>query len=327
MLFYFLLSLAFGTTHLDWALSLSTKTHPEPEYHFYSEIHQKVATLSLTHNIQPFVIGKTVEKRPIWAFRINNPKSPPQSRVLIFAGLHALEWIGTEAALQFIERYCEHPVIGVEVVVVPVVNVDRRLLVEADLLNAKRVYRRSNAEGVDLNRDFEYNRDSDAIWKYLFPARYSTSPGPLSQPESRALDNMVQAEQYDAVVSLHSFGGYIYYPWAGRYERAPEWKNLEAMAMAMKTGQRDRHPYRVKQLSHWWFIFRILGSEIDHFYGKYNIPSFLIELTWTGIHPLKPKTWRDPFRMYNPIYPQRHSTHGSDALYALCIYLHQRLDE
>ncbi|MBM73904.1 MAG: hypothetical protein CMK59_00780 [Proteobacteria bacterium] len=326
-MFFFFVSICLAVNHSSWTSSLNLPPHPEPDYHFYNEMHHELAQLSSIRNIQPFVIGHTVEKRPIWAFRSSNPKTPVQRRILIFAGLHALEWIGTEAALQFIERFSKHPIDGIEAVVVPIVNVDRRLLVEEDLLKGERAYRRSNAAGIDLNRDFEINRRSDAIWKHVFPDRYSTSPAPLSQPETRALDRMVQAETYDAVVSLHSFGGYIYYPWAGQYERVQDWQHLHAMATAMKTGQRDRHPYRVKQLSHWWFIFRILGSEIDHFYGKYNIPSFLIELTWTGIHPLKPKTWRDPFRMYNPINPQRHSTHGSDALYALCIYFHQRLDE
>ena len=74
-------------------------------------------------------------------------------------------------------------------------------------------------------------------------------------------------------------------------------------------------------------MFRILGSEIDHFYKEYGIPSFLIELTWSGLSPFNPSSWKDPFRLYNPINPERHSTLGSEALFALAIYLHQELDE
>ena len=53
-------------------------------------------------------------------------------------------------------------------------------------------------------------------------------------------------------------------------------------------------------------------SEIDHF-SKYNIPSFSLIDTY-GFLWYKPSTWRDDFRMYNPVNPQKHSQIGADAL-------------
>ena len=76
-----------------------------------------------------------------------------------------------------------------------------------------RKYRRVNSGGEDLNRDFEIHRDATAIWKHLFPERYTTSSAPLSQPESQAIDKLFEQYRFDASVSIHAFGGYIYYPW------------------------------------------------------------------------------------------------------------------
>ena len=42
----------------------------------------------------------------------------------------------------------------------------------------------------------------------------------------RLPDRLAKKELFDASISLHSFGGHIYYPWAGRYERPPDWKEL-----------------------------------------------------------------------------------------------------
>ena len=42
-------------------------------------------------------------------------------------------------------------------------------------------------------------------------------------------------------------------------------------------------PYRVKQLSHWYFMFQVQGTELDHLYGKYGTKAFLIETTRSGV--------------------------------------------
>ena len=325
--FYLLVSFIYAQSYVDfYENNLQVQPHPEENYYFLEDIHETLLPLVKEGKIKAFDIGKTVENRPIWAFEVHKKGFHIRKRIFVFAALHAMEWISTESAMELLLRLSEHPLEGVSFVIVPVVNIDRRLLVERELREGLRKYRRHNSNNVDLNRDFEINREATAIWRHIFPYRYATSPEPLSQPESKALDQLVQDVPFDFIVSLHSFGGYIYYPWAGKYRRAQDYHKLHEVGIVMKQGMNTTHPYQVKQLSHWCFLFRIHGSEIDHFYGKYNIPSFLIELTHTGFLWYKPSTWRDDFRMYNPITPKKHSQIGADALFALGIYA-KKLDE
>lgn len=309
-------------TYLRWA-GEQEPPNPHParaeNWGFSADLHARIAALvrEWPGQIAPDRVGRSVDKRPIWAFRVHKPGEPVRQRVLIFAQLHALEWIGAEVSVAFLEQIAPSPPPGVEVVVVPIANPDGRYWAEQDLMNDEvHSYRRANANGVDLNRDFAVNRDNDVIWSKLpFTKRYYThSPAALSQPETRALDQLGQ-EGFDVVVSLHAYGGYIYVPWSGLWARTPDHAELIALGQTMAAGQ--ERPYRVMQLCHWIFFFRALGSELDHFYGQYGSKSYLIELTHSGIQPLHPSTYRDYFRWYNPVDPTRDLQDGVGALQAL----------
>ena len=311
--------------YFRWAEGQKVVPHDEPDYHFLADLHARIEPLVAERPgvVRPFIIGRTVQKRPIWGFEVSDPTTEVRKKMLVFAGIHALEWVGVESAVEFLIDAIEHPPPGVQLVVVPVLNVDKRLLVEADLLAGERVYRRSNMNGVDLNRDFAVNRDSDAIWKAIIPSRYATSPGPLSQPESQAIDAVAAAYRFDVSVSMHCFGGYIYTPWSGRFERPPHHAEHTALGRVMQSAQNGRGAwaYQVKELSRWGFFFRALGSELDHMYAEYGTMSFLIEMSRSGLEWFDPSTWRDPFRMYNPADRQPHTDMGRDALKALAWHL------
>lgn len=204
-------------------------------------------------------------------------------------------------------------------VLVPVANPDGRARVESDLINDRvGVYRRANAQGIDLNRDWTVNREIHSKWAHLpFTGRYYyTSPAPLSQPESQALDRLAESIQPDAVVSLHSFGGYIYYPWGGLREDAPDKEELHRLAEVMLKAQQDGG-YIAVQLGQWAGWFQAHGVEIDHFYGKYGAASYIIELSRSGINLFDWSTVRDFFRWYNPRDPTPHVQDGHDAVRAL----------
>ena len=267
--------------------------------------------------IQPELIGRSVERRPIWAFHVSDPGVEVQREVLVIAQLHSLEWIGAEVAVELLERLVDQPPSGVRVTVIPIVNPDGRWRSEEDLL-AGRVesYRRANANGVDLNRDWSVHRSSDVIWSKLpYTKRYYySSEEPLSQPETQAVDALAQRQPPDAFVSLHAFGGYVEIPWGGVYDNTPDHARLMAMGREMAEAQPNR-PYRTIQLNHFVRWFRALGCEIDHFYGVYGADAFLIELTRSGIRG--PKTWKDKFRWYNPVDKREHVEDGTAAVQAL----------
>jgi hypothetical protein len=265
--------------------------------------------------------ARPIEHRPIWGFRVRTrPGSEPKVKVLVFAGIHALEWIGSEVATTFLLEMGASPPPGVELTVIPLLNVDGRARTEADLLAGENVYRRGNANHVDLNRDFEVNREAKAFWRHIVPAYYRTSPGPLSQPESQALDRLAGEEHFDVSVSLHSFGGFLYYPWGGLWKKPPDDALFAELGAVMQSGQ-GAHSYTVKQLCHWGFLFRIHGAELDHLYGKYGTLAFLVELTRTSIDPTHwKKTWGNYFRRYNPSDPSYTIEQGVGALRALVRY-------
>lgn len=295
--------------------------HPEPNYRFAAEIFSELAPLVAERPgvIRPEILGRTVQSHPIWAFRVSRPGDEIRHKILVFGGIHAMEWISSEVATSFLVRTALSPPRGVEVVVVPLLNLDGRYRVERDFKQPEpRPYRRSNARGVDLNRDYEINRASDAVWKHIFPGFYHTTPGPLSQPESRAMDKLA-SEGFDVSVSLHAFGGYVYSPWAGRYDPPPDRAAFAELGDVLVSGM-PTSPYHAKQLSHWAFFFRALGTELDHMYGKYGTYSFLIELSRSGIKPLDHKTWKNYFRWYNPEDPKKTIDQGVGALRALVGY-------
>jgi hypothetical protein len=314
----FAVASALALDYLTWASRLPVVEHPEPAYHFAADLHRDIAPVVAAKPgvVRPFVVGKTLDERIIWGFRVSTPGEPVRRKLLVFAQIHALEWVPSEIALAFLAEVAERRPEGLEITVIPSLNPDGRAKVEADLLEGRNAYRRGNAANVDLNRDFAVNRESKAIWRALIPGRYSTSPAPLSQPESRALDALADAERFDATVSLHSFGGFVYYPWAGLWERAPDWKRHHEVATVMADAM-GAHAYRPRQLARWAFFFRGQGMEVDHLYAKYGGISFLVETTRSGLSPLRPGEWGTHFRWYNPRDPARHVTENVKALRAL----------
>jgi len=299
------------------------ETHPEraKDYLFSGEVMQKMRSLTQEWPgiIRGECIGRSVRRHPIWSFHIENPTRPTTYTVLVFAQLHALEWLGTEVVVKLAEQLTASAPEGVKVVLVPIVNPDGRDRVERDLLNDRvGIYRRANANGLDLNRDWSVNRDITSFWAKLpFTKRYYyTSHEPLSQPESQALDRLAADIQPDAVVSLHAFGGYVYYPWGGRNDPTEDQREHQRLAEVMIRSQ-SNGGYITVQLGKWANWFKAHGVEIDHFYGKYGAKSFIIELSHSGINLFDWDTVRDFFRWYNPIDPAPHVDNGYNAVRGL----------
>ena len=266
--------------------------------------------------IHPEHLGLSVEERPLWAFHLG-AESDPERRILVVSQLHALEWIGAQASLELILDFVEQPHQGVALVVIPVANPDGRARVEADLRTGapKDTYRRANTNLVDLNRDWAVNREPDTwLWPRLPFTRdfYTVSPGPLSQPETQAIDSLARRFQPSDVVDLHAYGGYVLVPWAGRYEHTPDHQRLMAKARSMSEAMPGR-PYRAMQLCHWTRTFRALGTQIDHMYAEHQADSFLIEIGDIGVRHLG----EDTFRWYNPKDPRKDLDKVSAALWAL----------
>lgn len=263
-------------------------------------------------------LGTSEGGRPIWAFHVADPAVTVDEEVLVVAGIHALEWIGSEVALDLLHEVLDHPTPGVRVTVVPWLNPDGRAHVESDLLHDRiDRYRRGNGAGVDLNRDFTAKREVRAIWARLIPGYYAHSEAPLSQPESRALEGLLARHHYARAASLHSFGGYLYHPWAGSWARPEAWAEHVVAGRRMEKAQ-GAGAYRTRQLARWGFFFRAHGTELDHLYARHGAQAWLVELTRSGLRPLHLQAdRRTPFRWYNPVTPEPHRRRGLAAMRVL----------
>lgn len=288
----------------------------------YSSAHEWAARLdaaadsAAARGVTVETIGYSVRKQPIVAYHV--PAALDERHHLLVVGqIHALEWITLETAGQLVLDLIVAPEPHTAVTVVPVLNPDGRGASEQGVVtNAGRYYRR-NAANTDLNRDWAVNHRPGGVWAEVLPGYASSSPRAMSQPETRALDRLIARERFDRGVSLHAFGGYLYWPWAGRWGRPDDWVELATLGRVMEAAQ-GPHAYRSKQLSRWGFFFRAHGAEIDHWYGRYDMDAYLIELTRSGIRPLHlRRTTGDTFYWYNPDDPAPHVARGLAAVRAL----------
>ncbi len=128
------------------------------------------------------VIGRSVQGRPILAYRVGDPAA--QARVLVVGCIHGDECAAFPVVARLIRQ---RPPRGVQLWVMPSVNPDGR-----------RAGTRGNAHGVDLNRNFPLR------WRPLArPSRYYSGPRPLSEPESRAVANLVRTVKPDLSIWFH----------------------------------------------------------------------------------------------------------------------------
>ena len=236
-------------------------------------------------------IGCSVEGRPILALRIGERRG--NCRKVLFMGCHhAREWVAVEVPFLLAKNIIEganessiHPLLSNgEIWVVPMVNPDgHEFSRTTDRLWRKN--RRLNPDGsvgVDPNRNYGY------MWGTLDNATSSRIPSDLtyigprafSEPETRAIRDLIGRELFNGIVTYHSYSQLILYPWG--YTHDPiidqeDRRQMSTLAERMQASIRsiyDQH-YEQKQSSQ---LYRTAGDTTDWTYGVYGIPSFTIEL-------------------------------------------------
>lgn len=247
-------------------------------------------------------IGTSWSGEPLWAFAVD-PDGPRRATTFVVAGIHAMEHVGVATAVALLERAAAlgSPWRSQRLVVVPMANPDGFRQVESDLIGGARRFRRANARGVDLNRNFAAFWDDNYYLNRLLGRIFSPGEGPLSEPETRAIDQLLASERPAYAVSLHAFGEWIFTPYAGSRRPPPDHDRLVQIASAMAAAQPHR-PYRVLQLARRSRFFQARGAEIDHFYDRHGALSFLIEIG-AGPRLREPPTWFLPYGWFTPPAP------------------------
>lgn len=195
-------------------------------YHKLSDIHGFLDYLENTYPslCKVYVIGNSVQGRPLKVLRISNGKSGNKA-VWVDGGMHAREWITPATVSYIINHMAQHfgtepkSIQNLDWYFLPVANPDGYEYAHGrDRLWRKNRARGGYCAGTDLNRNYGYRWGGAGSSKNPCQDTYGGS-GPFSEPETAAIRNFIQgtSRKWRASISYHSYGQYILYPWG--YDR------------------------------------------------------------------------------------------------------------
>jgi carboxypeptidase T len=236
-------------------------------------------------------VGRSLENRPIWALRIGERRG--STRKVLFLGCHhAREWVAVEVpyllAAHLVENAETNPerewLSRAEIWVAPMVNPDGHEYSRTQdrLWRKNRRHNPDGSYGVDPNRNYGYMWGTLNINTSSHVPSDDTYVGPraFSEPETRAVRNLVARELFAGVITYHSYSQLLLYPWG--YTSKPiadpaDRAEMVELAERMQKLIRDVHgeTYTPQQSSQ---LYPTAGDTTDWTYGEYDIPSFTIEL-------------------------------------------------
>lgn len=189
---------------------------------------------------QKFSIGTSVEGRTIWAVKISdNPNfNENEPKVGFDALVHAREPQSMATQMYFVwyllENYGTDPeatylINNREIYCVPCFNPDGYEYNRINSPNGGGLWRKnrrisgSGCYGVDLNRNFGYQWGYDNIGSSPDPCDETyRGTSAFSEPESQAIRDLAIQKNYGTHFNMHSYGGYILYPWGYIDEETPD---------------------------------------------------------------------------------------------------------
>lgn len=227
--------------------------------------------------VKTIIIGNSHEGKPIIAVKISDSpgtEDPSENDVLFVGGTHAREYISIEVPLRIAEYLAQNYATNTEVKdlvdnreiwIVPCLNPDgfeHSYTTYRYWRKNRRDLAWSSAFGVDLNRNFDFhwgNVLADRVW---FNDTYR-GPNAFSEPCTQALKHLIEAHengddilggapQFSMILSYHSYGQDILYPWGYTTDPAPDVAKLKLIAENIEALIEDVNgtPYDVKQSSH-----------------------------------------------------------------------------
>jgi len=236
-------------------------------------------------------IGRSVEKRPIWALRIGERRGS-RHKVLFMGCHHAREWLAVEVpfllARELVQKAGDEPIAGWlsrgEIWVVPMVNPDGHEFTRSE----DRLWRKNRRPNPDGSFGVDPNRNYGYMWGLLDIPTSSHTPsddtyvGPraFSEPETQAVRDLIAVEKFAGLITYHSFSQLVLYPWGYTSEPVADpadREKLESLARTMTQRIRQVHgvEYTPQPSS---ALYPTAGDTCDWAYGTYGIPAFTIEL-------------------------------------------------
>jgi protein MpaA len=158
------------------------------------------AMFEMFKNIQALVyetLGPSVEGRPIELFQLTRGQGVNAPNLLLIGGVHGDEPEGYFLVEEFVRQNVWRELEGLaNLWVIPRLNPD-----------GCAANRRVNANGVDLNRNLPTKDWTSAVTN----ERYNPGTAPGSEPENKALMQVIERLKLRAIVSAHSWKPMINY--------------------------------------------------------------------------------------------------------------------
>jgi len=171
-----------------------------------------------------------------------------------------------------------------EVWVAPMVNPDGHELTRTH----DRLWRKNRRRNVDGSVGVDPNRNYGYMWGTLDVATSSHVPrdetyvGPraFSEPEVRAVRDLVARELVGGVLTYHSYSQLILYPWGYTADPVPDDADLLALRGLAEEMERlvkgvNGRTYVAQQASQ---LYPTAGDLTDWAYGEYAVPAITVEL-------------------------------------------------
>lgn len=234
------------------------------------------------HTYGTSVEGRALRAACVPALGVGVERAP---RVMVCANIHGVEFIGAWAALALLEAL--HEGAGrqlrqrAEVWVIPCINPDGYARTWAQTGEGTLAQLRTNARGVDLNRNFPLPAPQPR-WALALGGwgTGSDDPGsafwrgeaPLSEPETRALDALMRQIEPVASANLHSTGGVVF---PAHVDDAEAFATYRRLCRALRRGQRRPIGFlRLSSRTFDWFT----GEMEDHQHHALGCWAVCVEL-------------------------------------------------
>ncbi|MEM9691256.1 MAG: M14 family metallopeptidase [Myxococcota bacterium] len=249
-------------------------------------------------------VGRSVEGRPLEAFTLSPERAPrdrPLPTVLLTGLMHGIEFIGSVALKRVVEallRRRRDVLQRARFVVLPFVNPDGFHNSSARVRAGRTGWQRVNANGVDLNRNFPWL--GERMPRHPFSGTripklpHYVGRHPFSEPETRAIRNVVDEFRPCLSLGFHSPGNMLLYPWGHTDRPNPRRDMYRRLGHAFNRATRRR--YEVKQAVG---LYPTVGDMDDWLDGERNCLALTVEVG--AIHPsiLAPRRLLDPFCWMN----------------------------
>lgn len=257
------------------------KSSTSEVYHSYEDLK------TLFHNLEAqwpkylkvFSLGKSVQNRELWGVEMTNSDTDNQNllkpKFKYVGNMHGDETVGRELLIRFVKEFMHHATHKWDGRSAKLLNTTRIYIVPSMNPDGFNLKRRTNANAIDLNRNF--------------PDQYTGDPY-RPQPESLALRNWILNNNFVLSANLHGGDLVANYPFDGNAQHrsgqnspTPDDALMRELALTYSKNHLTMHlsnrfPNGITNGAHWYTLY---GGMQDFNYIHSNCIELTMELSMT----------------------------------------------